>query len=566
MDLKKYKDNLIFVPLGGAKEIGMNLNLYQYKGKWIIIDMGIGFANDNIPGIDVLVPDPSFLDEIKKDVIAIIITHAHEDHLGAVQYLWDRVQKPIYTTKFTAAFLREKLKEYGLNDKIPVNIKEEGDKFSLGAFDLELLQINHSVPEMHAVIISTEEGNVLHTGDWKFDNNPVVGVPDDFEKLRQVGKRKILAMVCDSTNVFNPGHSGSEGDLQESLKEIVKKENNLVVVATFASNIGRVISLIEAAKHSSRKIVLCGRAIERIVKIGVELGYIDDMECFVPREKMKQYPRNKLLIIATGCQGEERAAVRRIADDTYPNIKIQKGDTVIFSSKIIPGNELKIHKILNIFASKQVRVLTEKDHFVHVSGHPGQEELKQMYDLIKPQMVIPVHGEVMHINEHVRFVKQLGIKEVLRVTNGSVATIKKSQSQVIGGVDTGYLGVDGNSLIDIGNIIIKQRRILGENGIIIVKIELDHKGKLLPDIEIKGPGLFSEQDDQNILLYLSEMLFKKFNNSVKNYISHGKKHGYKVNKNGIGNEVRAILKKLIKQSIAKMPLIEVIVIQKEVGK
>ena len=466
MDLKKYKNNLIFVPLGGAKEIGMNLNLYQFQGKWIMIDMGIGFVNDLIPGIDVLVPDPSFLDEIKKDLLGIIITHAHEDHLGAVQYLWEKVKKPIYTTKFTASFLKEKLREYGLHDVVPIKIRKEEQQFSIGPFALELFPINHSVPEMNAVIITTEQGNIFHTGDWKFDNNPVIGKPDDFGKLKQIGKRNILAMVCDSTNVFNPGHSGSEGDLQVSLKEIIKKQNNLVVVATFASNVSRIISLIEAAKHSARKIVICGRAIERIVKVGVETGYIKDMECFVPRAKIKQYPRNKLLIVATGCQGEERAAIKRLAFDEYPNIKMQKDDTIILSSKIIPGNELKIHRVLNAFAAKQVRTLTERDHFVHVSGHPGQEELKEMYDLIKPQMVIPVHGEVMHINEHVRFVKKLGIKEVLRVTNGSVSILQKSKSQVIGEVNSGYLGVDGNSLIDIDNVIIKQRRIIAENGII----------------------------------------------------------------------------------------------------
>lgn len=559
MELKKYKNNLMFVPLGGAKEIGMNLNLYQFKGKWIIIDMGIGFVNDLVPGIDLLVPDPSFLDEIKQDIIGIVITHAHEDHLGAVQYLWEKVQKPIYTTKFTATFLREKLKEYSFADQVKVNIQKEDSQFSLGPFALTLVPINHSVPEMSAVMISTDEGNVFHTGDWKFDHNPVIGKPDDFSKLKKIGDSKILAMVCDSTNIFNHGHSGSEGDLQESLKDLVRKQNNLVVIATFASNVGRVVSLIEAAKHSSRKIVICGRSIERIVKIGVELGYIKDMECFIPRAKMKQYPRNKILIIATGCQGEERAAVRRLAFDDYPNIKIQKDDTVIFSSKIIPGNELKIHKLLNKFAAKQVRVITEKDHFVHVSGHPGQEELKQMYDLIKPQMVIPVHGEVMHISEHVRFVKKVGIKETLRVTNGSVAIINKSNPQVIGEVTSGYLGVDGNSLIDINSTIIKERRQLYENGIIIVRIELDSKGKLSSEIDIRGPGLFSQKDDQEILNYLSDMLFKKLSSGTKNYISRGKNNVCKINKVGLQNEIKAILKRLIKQSIAKIPLIEVLV-------
>ena len=558
MDFKKYKNKLLFIPLGGAKEIGMNLNLYHFNGKWIILDMGIGFASGQLPGIDIVVPDPSFLEEINKDILAIIITHAHEDHLGSVQYLWDKVQKPVYTSKFTGAFLREKLKEYALHDKVKINAMDIEKDFSIGDFNIQFIPINHSVPEMNAALITTKEGKIFHTGDWKFDHNPVIGKPDDFTKLKKIGAQKILAMTCDSTNIFSSTHSGSEGDLQESLKKIINQQNNLVVVATFASNLGRVVSLMEAAKASSRKIVICGRSLDRIVKIGIELGYIKDQECFVPKGKIKLYPRNKLLIVATGCQGEERAMVTKLAQDLYPNIKMHKGDTLILSSKIIPGNELKINNLLNLFAMKQVKIITEKSHFVHVSGHPGQEELKKMYDLIRPQIAIPVHGEAMHVDEHVNFAKKIGIKEVQKVTNGSCVLLDKSGAKIIAQVRSGYLGVDGNSLIDISNPILKERKFLSEHGIIIVYLTLDRAGNLLRNPEIRGPGIFNIDNDKDILLYLSETLSKKIQNSLKNYVTSKKKY-VNINNNAIANEVKSILKKIIKQAIAKTPLIEVFI-------
>ena len=559
MELKKYKNNWLFIPLGGAKEIGMNLNLYHFKGKWVIIDMGIGFSGDRVPGIDVLVPDPAFLNKIKNDILGIVITHAHEDHLGAVQYLWNEVKKPVYTSEFTGLFLKEKLKEYQLHDKVEINKIKVEKEFDLRPFKLEFIPINHSVPEMNAVIVSTDKGRIFHTGDWKFDHNPVIGKPDDFKKLKAIGDAGILALVGDSTNVFNEGHSGSEGDLQQSLKKIVKEQKNLVVVASFASNLGRIISLIEAAKTSQRKIVICGRALERIVRVGVELGYIKDMKDFVPRDKIKNYPRNKLLLIATGCQGEDRAAINRLSLDIYPSIKVQKNDTIIFSSKIIPGNELKIGRVLNSFSAKEIKVITERSHFVHVSGHPGREELKKMYNLIRPKTVIPVHGEIMHINEHAKFSKSVGIKNIVRVTNGSCVVLDQSVPQVVGEVVSGYLGVDGNSLIDIKSPVIKQRRVIAENGVIIVHIEINRRGSLLKTPALRGPGLFDVSQDKDIILYLSEMLFKHLKSGMKNYVSVRKNKSVNINESGIQNEIKSILKKLLKQSIAKTPLIEVLV-------
>lgn len=559
INLKKYKDKLIFIPLGGAKEIGMNLNLYQYKGKWIIIDMGIGFFNE-IPGIEVVVPDISFLEEIKNDLLALIITHAHEDHLGAVQYLWEAIKVPIYTTKFTGAFLREKLREYKLDKIVPIIAKESRQPFTLGSFELEFFEINHSVPEMNAAIISTAEGNVFHTGDWKFDQNPVIGQADDYNELAKIGKRGISALICDSTNVFSEGSCASEGDLQESIINIVKQQKNLVIVATFASNLSRVITIIEAAKVAKRYVVICGRALERIIKIGVELGYIKDTKNIINRSQIKKYPRNKLLIMATGCQGEDRAAMRRIAHDIYPNVRLQKNDTVIFSSKIIPGNELKIGKVLNQLAKKQVNILTEKDHFVHVSGHPYRDDLKKMYELIKPKTAIPVHGEIMHINEHANFAETLGVKNILRVTNGSVVILDKKLPQIIGEVKTGYIGVDGNSLLDIKSRVFKQRNNIASNGIVIVYVQISALGKLSIDPVIKGPGLFDPELDQEIIYYLTERLA---NNLKKNSPAYIKKEARSkkimLKEQAIIADVTADLKMLLSQSINKNPHIEVFV-------
>ncbi|MBL6621523.1 MAG: ribonuclease J [Rickettsiales bacterium] len=557
VNLRKYQDKVIFIPLGGAEEIGLNFNLYQYDGKWIIFDLGIGFCNE-VPGIDVMVPDISFLSEIKKDILALIVTHAHEDHLGAIQYLWENIQVPIYTSKFTGTFLREKLKEYKLDKTVPIHVKEQKKPFKLGSFTIEFFEISHSVPEMNAAIISTKIGNIVHTGDWKFDNNPVIGKPDDYNFLEQVGKRKILALVGDSTNVFSEGHSGSEGDLQKNLIKLVKEQNNLIVIATFASNLARVLSIIEAAKQTKRKIVVCGRALERIIRIGVELGYIKDMDNFIHRSQIKKHPRNKLLILATGCQGEERAAVRRIAYDIYPQVKLQKNDTVILSSKIIPGNELKIGKVLNQLAKKQVNILTERDQFVHVSGHPHREELKKMYSLIKPKISIPVHGEIMHINEHANFVSKLGVKETIRVKNGSIVILDNNNSQIIGEVPTGYLGVDGNSLIDIESNVFKERKIISQNGIIIIQLNFDKNAKLKESPNIYGPGLFDHQQDQEIISYLSEMIEGKVKSSEK-YYTENKDKKVKLKEKALRNDISIYLKKLLYDSLQKNPIIQLII-------
>ena len=547
MDFKKYKDKLIFLPLGGTKEIGLNLNLYHFDGKWLIIDLGIGFAG-NIPGVEIMVPDPKFIEKIKKDVLAIIITHAHEDHLGAVQYLWEEIEAPVYTSKFTGRFLEEKLKEYNLDKKVPIHLKKEREKFSIGKFDLEFFEINHSVPEMNAVIIEAGGKRVFHTGDWKFDDNPVLGKPDDYKELAKIGKSGVTAMISDSTNVFSNGHSGSEGDLQKSLIALVKEQKNLVIISSFASNVSRFVSIYEAAKQSGRKLVLCGRALMRVSMIAFEMGYLENDDVIIEREEIKQYPRNKILVFATGSQGEDRAALKRIARNDYPFIKLRSEDTVILSSKMIPGNELKIGEILNLFARKNIRVITEKEHFTHVSGHPYKDEIIKMYNLIKPEIAIPVHGEEMHIHRHAELAKEIGIKKSVICSNGDCVIIDEKNPETIGQVHNGYLAVDGTSLIPLQSPILKARQKMSYNGIVVAMIKLQKKGKI-ESVKVIAPGLLDANNDQEVLDYFAERIENDFEGELKS------SNGLDISK--FHKKISNKLRKVIYESLGKEPYIEV---------
>jgi len=371
--MKKFnKDHLIFLPLGGSNEIGMNVNLYHYKGKWLMIDLGAGFADDSYPGIQMLAPDLTFLFENKENFLGIVLTHAHEDHIGSVTYLWDKLRCPIYATPFTAGMARSKLSERNLLKEAEINEVQPGSSFAIGPFSLQMIQITHSIPEMNAVVLRTDYGNILHTGDWKFDPDPVIEPLSNESALKSLGDEGVLAMVCDSTNVFNDRHSGSEGELKDSISKIVSGCSELVIVTTFASNVARIKTIARAAKENGRRVVLAGWSLRRITGIARETGYMDDIDDFLEEIEIRKHPRKKLLVICTGCQGEPNAAMNRIAQGNHPNIKLTAKDTVIFSSKIIPGNEKKLFKLFNTFVRLGCEVLTEKDHFVHVSGHPSR--------------------------------------------------------------------------------------------------------------------------------------------------------------------------------------------------
>ncbi len=508
LNLKKYKNDLFFLPLGGANEIGMNLNLYQLDGKWLMIDCGVGFA-DNVPGIQMMTPDISFIKSQRKDLLGIVLTHIHEDHLGAIQYLIQDLGATIYATTLGANFLKSKLSEYKLDKSTNIKIISGEKNLKLGPFDLEFIGLTHSVPEMKALMIRTHKANVLHTGDWKFDPNPVVGEISEKDKIREYGdKGEIDAIICDSTNVLSEGHSRSEGELYESLKLLIEGRKGYVGVATFASNIARVHTIAKIAKAVGRKVVLAGWSLNRIHEVARKSGYfIDDFadeSNFISDREAKFYSKNEILVMCTGCQGEEKAAARKIAEHRHPTIKFRKGDLMIFSSKIIPGNEKKIFALFDSLAKQNIDVMTEKDHFVHVSGHPSRDELQEMYALARPTIAIPVHGEFVHTKAHCELAEQSGTKKSIHIENGLAVRISKKidENHQIGFVKSGYFGVDGHNLINLNSPIITERRKLQESGIVNISIAVNDELELLTKPKIVCVGsydILSDQDASNFI-------------------------------------------------------------------
>ncbi|AIL65960.1 Ribonuclease J 1 [Rickettsiales bacterium Ac37b] len=559
MDLNNYKNDLLFVPLGGSGEIGLNLNLYFYQGKWLMIDMGAGFADDTLPGIDMITPDISFIVKHKKDLLGIVLTHIHEDHLGGIQYLWDELRCPIFATKFTANFLRTKLIGVKFRDEIKIHEVECGGKINISPFTLELVPLTHSAPEMQAIVIRTALGNIFHTGDWKFDHQPLIGQVNDENLLKQYGEDGILALIGDSTNVFNPGISGSEGDLRDSLTDLIAKCKNLVAVTTFASNVARIETIIKAAEASRRKVVIAGTSLKRVIKIAMESGYLNDIEPPLEEKDIGKYPRHKLLVLCTGCQGEPLAATNKIAFNTHPHIKFSVGDTIIFSSKIIPGNEKKIFKLFNQFVKAGVEVLTEKDHFVHVSGHPACDELKRMYELIRPQIAIPVHGELMHMHEHAKLAKIWGVKQSIQVENGDVIKLAPNIAEKVAKVQAGYLAIDGNYLLPINSPIMQMRRKIQKDGVIVVVILVDQYGNLMARPIVTAPGLLDSNEDKDLLLEISEeieyVLEDYSKNTNVNTIKVKKKHI--LNKELLTNKIREVIRTFIRREVGKKPPIEI---------
>ncbi|MFV9875958.1 MAG: ribonuclease J [Rickettsiales endosymbiont of Dermacentor nuttalli] len=558
MDLTDYKNDLLFLPLGGSGEIGLNLNLYFYKGKWLMIDMGAGFADGSLPGVDMITPDISFIVRHKKDLLGIVLTHIHEDHLGGIQYLWDELRCPIFATKFTANFLRTKLTGLKFKDEIKIHEVECGGKISILPFTLELVPLTHSAPEMQAILIRTDLGNIFHTGDWKFDQQPLIGEVNDEKLLKQYGDEGVLALIGDSTNVFNPGVSGSEGDLRESLTDLIAKCKNLVAVTTFASNVARIETIIKAAEASGRHVVVAGTSLKRLIKTAMESGYLNDIEPYLEEKDIGKYPRHKLLLLCTGCQGEPLATTSKIAFNVYPHIKFARDDTIIFSSKIIPGNEKKIFKLFNQFVKAGIEVLTEKDHFVHVSGHPACDELKRMYELIKPKIAVPVHGELMHMHEHAKLARVWGVKQVIEVENGDIIRLAPN-AEIIARVQAGYLAVDGNYLLPVNSPIMQMRRKMQREGIVLVVIFVDQYGNLMTKPVVTAPGLLDSNEDNELLLEISEelqyVLEDYSRNTNSNTIKAKKKHV--LNKELLTNKIREVIRSFIKREVGKKPSIEI---------
>src|SRR5260221_2094608 len=411
-------DQLWFLPLGGAGEIGMNLNLYGHAGKWLMVDLGVTFGDESTPGIDIIMPDPSFITERAQDLVGIVLTHAHEDHIGAVPYLWSRLKCPLYATPFTASVLRRKLEEVGLQDEARITEIPMSGSFKLAPFEIELITLTHSIPEPNAVVIRTPFGPVLHTGDWKLDPEPIIGEEPDEAALRRLGQGGVLAMICDSTNVFVEGTSGSEADVRDSLMEVVGRLRGRVAVGCFASNLARVETIARAAAAHDRRVALIGRSLWRMVLAARENGYLTGLEDFVTEHDVGYFPANKILMICTGSQGEPRSALFRIARGEHPQVALEDGATVIFSSRWLPGNAKASSQLQNDLTKLGVAIITADDEDVHVSGHPARDELAEMYHWVRPQIAIPVHGEARHIKEHVALAKQCQAPQALKASNG----------------------------------------------------------------------------------------------------------------------------------------------------
>ena len=488
------KNDLLFLPLGGTGEIGMNLNLYGHAGKWLMIDCGVTFGNDTTPGVDVIMPDPAFIERRRANLVGLVLTHAHEDHIGAVPYLWKRLQCPVYATPFTAAVLREKLAEAGLLDAVPLNEIGMSERFSIAPFELQLITLTHSIPEPNAVVLRTPLGTVLHTGDWKLDPDPLVGDTTDEAALKQLGEDGVLAMIGDSTNALVEGESGSEAEVRASLMELVGQFNTRVAVACFASNIARVQTIAEVAAAHGRSVVLVGRSLWRITEAARATGYLSDIAPFVPEEDAALLPRDKVLLICTGSQGEPRAALPRIARDDHPNVKLVEDDVVIFSSRIIPGNEVSIGLLQNQLAAMGVKVITERDHFVHVSGHPARDELIHMYQWVRPQIAVPVHGETRHLYGHAELAQACQVPHAPIIANGDVLRLSADGPDLVGQVQTGRLAVDGTELIAIEDETLRSRNRMLRNGYAIVTLVVDRAGRVLDEPRLSAPGILGDSD------------------------------------------------------------------------
>ncbi|MBA4750030.1 MAG: ribonuclease J [Alphaproteobacteria bacterium] len=492
---KQYNpEELLFLPLGGAGEIGMNLNLYGYGGKWLMVDLGVTFTQDL--GLEVLMPDPAFIVENKKDLVGLVLTHAHEDHIGAVPYLWTRLKCPIYATPFTAALVRAKLKEAGILHEVTLHEIPLGGAFEMGPFSLQYISLTHSIPEPNALVIKTGAGVVVHTGDWKIDEDPLIGQRTDVAALQKLGDEGVLALVCDSTNVFEKGHTGSEAEVRKHMIPLIKKQKGRVVVACFASNVARLATAFEAAAQTGRRVALVGRSLHRMLEAARACGYIKT-DLLLKEEDVKSVPRDELLLVCTGSQGESRAALSRIAARQHPHVKLEEGDTVIFSSRRIPGNEDQIKVVQEALTQRDIILITDRDAHIHVSGHPSRGDLKDMYTWVRPQILIPVHGENAHMREQAKFGLKCGIPQALVPRNGDILAVNTERAGVVDEVTWGRLALDGMELVPNTGPMVKERQKLASAGVVSVSVRLV-KGRLKESPQISLLGVVEREFEARV--------------------------------------------------------------------
>jgi ribonuclease J len=491
--MKDPQSDLVFVPLGGLGEIGMNAGAYGFgppaKRKWLLVDCGVSFAGEEAPGVDLILPELGFLEKERKNLVGIVITHAHEDHIGALAALWPRLGAKVYASRFAVDLLQtRRLGEPGA-PKIPLSVIAAGMSFDAGPFNVEFIPVAHSIPESMALAIRTPAGLVLHSGDWKIDPTPGVGLPTDEGRLRALGEEGVLALICDSTNIVRGGSSPSEADVAKTLRELIAEAPQRVAVTIFASNVARIRAVAEAAMAARREVVVVGRAMQRVVEVASECGYLDDLPPFRSPDAYSQLPRERVVALLTGSQGEPRAALARIASDDHPAITLTSGDRVIFSSRTIPGNEKPVSRIINFLIRQGVEVITDRTHLVHVSGHPRRDEVRQMYEWVHPKIAIPAHGEALHLSEHAAFAKELGVAQVITAYDGDVVRLAPGDATVIGEVKAGRLYQDGNLLVGADDEAIRERRKLSIAGIVSVAFAIDVRGEVAGEVEIEASGL-----------------------------------------------------------------------------
>ena len=540
-------NELLFCALGGSGEIGMNVTLYGHNGKWLMVDCGVTFADAHYPGIDVILPDLRFIEERLDDLVGVVLTHGHEDHIGALPYLAEDLGVPLYATPFTAGLIRGKLEEERIEDRVPIKLVSPEQPFNVGPFKVQVVPLSHSIPEANALLIETKAAKVFHTGDWKLDATPVIGAPASPEQLTAIGDRGIDVLVCDSTNVFNAEASGSEASVRQGLTESVARARARVVVTTFASNAARLQTLGQVAQETGRKLCVTGRSLDRIIRVAKANGYLKDFPDTIDVDTAMRLPRNRVLIVATGGQGEPRAALARIADGSH-QIGLDAGDMVIFSAKQIPGNEVAIGRIQNQLAAKGVEMVTEKQAHVHVSGHPGRPELEKMYGWIRPKALVPVHGEMRHLMEHARFGNARGIRHTLVQTDGDLVRLAPGAPEKIGDVAVGRLVLDGDVILPADGGTINERRRIAVNGQISVGIAVDRNGRAGGVPEIRVQGVPVEDEREPFLAEAAEAATEAMSGRARD-------------RDRLREDVRLAVRRVATRWTGKKPVVDVVIVQ-----
>ncbi len=486
-------NELYFLPLGGVGEIGMNFALYGYgpegEREWIIVDCGVTFPGPDLPGVDLVLPDISFAQELGNALKGIVITHAHEDHYGALVALWPLLRKPVWCTPFTTGMLEAKQQSDGNGEDIPVQVYKAGERFNVGPFGIEAVHVTHSIPEPVSLVLESPAGKIIHTGDWKLDKAPTLGVDTDAVRFEELGKQGVLAMICDSTNAMRDGESPTETEVSKSIEKLIEKAKGRVAITTFSSNVGRIRSIAEAAEATGRRVMLMGRSIKRVCEVADDLGYLDGLEPFLEEDDFSTINRDKLVIVCTGSQGEDRAAVAKLARDEHPRVHLSAGDTVIFSSRVIPGNLKLILNIQNQLADRGINIINDGEELVHVSGHPRRNELKKMYGWVRPQISVPVHGEALHLNAHAKLAGDLGVPQVCPVRNGDMLRLAPGPAEIVSQVPHGRIYKDGEVIGDEESIGVQERRKLSYVGMVACSVVIDRNGNLADEIDISLYGL-----------------------------------------------------------------------------